>query len=248
MFRVFGHALIVLVLTVATQLGGVAWLIGLFARRRIPAFLLAYVVLSVGSLWVAPMYGRVPLSCTADGPLQVQSWFYCVLNRQYVSPKLKETAEDFARHMDRRYPGTVTLALDANFPYLDSFPLLPHLSHDDGRKLDFAFYYRDEKGKYAPGWTRSPIGYFAFEPGPTQCRSRTLSLRWDLDWLQGVWKSGSLDPDRMTAALRWLARDARVGKVFIEPHLKERFGVTSAKIRFQGCAAARHDDHTHIQL
>jgi hypothetical protein len=248
MLRVVGHALIVFVLTIATQLGGVAWLVALFARRRVPAFLLAYVVLSVSSVWVAPIYGRIPLSCTADGPLRVQSWFYCVLNRHYVSPKVKETAEDFAQHMDRRFPGTVTLALDANFPYLDSFPLLPHLSHDDGQKLDFAFYYRDANGTYVPGLTRSPIGYFAFEPGPVQCRSRTLSLRWDLEWLQWVWKSGSPDPDRMKAALQWFANDARIGKVFIEPHLKTRFGVTSAKVRFQGCAAARHDDHIHVQL
>jgi len=27
-----------------------------------------------------------------------------------------------------------------------------------------------------------------------------------------------------------------------------KIGAGAAKIRFQGCAAARHDDHIHIQL
>lgn len=52
----------------------------------------------------------------------------------------------------------------------------------------------------------------------------------------------------MRAALQWLGHDDRVGKVFIEPHLKVKFGAESEKVRFQGCRAARHDDHIHVQL
>jgi hypothetical protein len=60
-----------------------------------------------------------------------------------------------------------------------------------------------------------------------------------------------LDEARTRFALRWLAREGPgqgLGKVFVEPHLRERLGVSGDVIRFQGCAAARHDDHIHIQL
>ncbi|MBB3160132.1 hypothetical protein FHS25_000564 [Rhizobium laguerreae] len=37
-------------------------------------------------------------------------------------------------------------------------------------------------------------------------------------------------------------------KIFIEPHLKNALGIADSHIRFQGCRAARHDDHIHIQV
>ena len=122
------------------------------------------------------------------------------------------------------------------------------MSHDDGEKADLAFYYRDRAG-YLPGVTRSLIGYFAFEEGPTNCPVDTgLTLRWDMGWLQGLWPDYTLDPPRMRFALRWLGDEQRLGKIFIEPHLARRFDVSGPRIRFQGCRAARHDDHIHIQL
>ncbi len=33
-----------------------------------------------------------------------------------------------------------------------------------------------------------------------------------------------------------------------KPHLKTRLKLSSAKIRFHGCQAVRHDDHIHVQL
>jgi len=57
--------------------------------------------------------------------------------------------------------------LDANFPFFDGFPILPHLSHNDGNKIDIAFYYGDPSiGQYLRGKAKSPIGYWGFErPG-----------------------------------------------------------------------------------
>ena len=52
----------------------------------------------------------------------------------------------------------------------------------------------------------------------------------------------------MSLALGHLSRDPRIGKIFLAPHLAAKFGSDAPKIRFQGCAAARHDDHIHIQL
>ena len=98
-----------------------------------------------------------------------------------------------------------------------------------------------------PGRTRSPIGYFAFETlaAADPCPAVWLTLRWS--WqvpLRGV----QLEPARTTALVRALLADARVGKVFVEPALADRLGLADPKLRFQGCRAARHDDHVHVQL
>ena len=55
----------------------------------------------------------------------------------------------------------------------------------------------------------------------------------------------------MREALRWLSNEGQshgIGKVFVEPHIPASLGISSDVIRFQGCLAARHDDHIHIQL
>ncbi len=234
-------------LTILTQIGGVAWLVSRVFKRSFMAFLALYLALSVATIWIAPHFGRVPLSCGSSGPVQMQSTFYCVLNRHYVVPELKETLADLAAKVDERFDGTVTLVLDANFPFWTGFPLLPHLSHDDGRKADIAFYYRSETG-YAAKTTKSPIGYFAFEQGPTDCPAASPTLRWDMAWLQPLWQDLQVDHARTAAALLWLSQDDRVEKVFIEPHLRRTLGATHPKVRFQGCRAARHDDHIHFQI
>ncbi|MDX8355415.1 hypothetical protein [Cognatiyoonia sp. IB215182] len=247
MLRLIENFCAVLFLTILTQIGGIAWLIALFFRQKVFVFPLTYTALTAAAVWIAPSFGRVALNCFENGPLQVQSWMYCALNRNYVTPELREVLIDTAKEMDRQYPGTETLVLDASFPFLDGFPLLPHLSHDDGEKADLAFFYRDETG-YLPGATRSPIGYFAFEPGPTDCTPRWPTLRWDFDAIQPLWRDYELDEARMAAVMRILATDARVGKTFIEPHLVQSLRIAHPRIRFQGCRAARHDDHIHFQL
>ena len=247
MLRFTVNSIIVWFLTILTQIGGLAWLIALFFRKRIVAFLLAYAALTAAAVWIAPNFGRVALNCFDDGALQMQSWMYCALNRNYVAPELKDVLMDTAEEMDRQYPGTKTLVLDANFPFLDGFPLLPHLSHDDGDKVDLAFFYRDETG-YLPGATRSPIGYFAFEPGPTDCTPKWPTLRWDFDSLQPLWRDYELDEGCTAAVLGVLSNDERVDKTLVEPHLVQSLRVAHPRIRFQGCRAARHDDHIHLQL
>ncbi|MEM6974383.1 MAG: hypothetical protein AAF577_16450 [Pseudomonadota bacterium] len=238
---------VILGLTILTQLGGIAWLMARFTRWPLAVFVVSYAGLAIGAAQIASAFGRQALSCWDNGPLQVQSWFYCAANRVYVTAPLEDVLQDAAAAMDQRYPGTITLVLDGSFPLIDGFPLLPHLSHDDGEKADLAFYYRDESG-YLPRVTRSPIGYFAFEAGPTACPDVWPTLRWDLDALQPVFPAHTLDEGRLKALMTILAADARVGRILLEPHLVARLGLTSANIRFQGCRAARHDDHIHLQL
>lgn len=245
--HLFTHASLIVLLTLLTQLGGLAWLAALIFRKRLLAFVLGYALLWAAALVMAPLFGRVPLSCTTDGPLQMRSWVFCLTNRNYMTPELRDALTDTATALNQDYPGTPLQVLDASFPFVTGFPLLPHLSHDDGEKADVALLYRRD-GTYAPGFTPSPVGYFAFEPGPTHCPPVWPSLRWDLDWLQPLWPDHSLDADRTSLVLRLLARDTRITRIFIEPHLKARLGVQGGTIGFQGCRAARHDDHIHVQL
>ena len=256
-FRTFIFAL----LTILTQIGGVAYLVGLgtarafgvqFVLNRMLIFVASYTAMSVTSLFIAPAFDRVSLPCFGDGPLVAQSPLYCVLNRQYVSPEMLLVAEDLASYMAETFPGTQTLTLDANFPFFDGFPLLPHLSHDDGEKLDLAFYYESE-GAYEPSQTRSPIGYWAFEEprsgDPEPCENTSgPTLRWDVAWFKAFHNDLTLEPARTREALVWLSQRREVSKLFVEPHLKARLGVQATTIRFQGCRAARHDDHIHLQL
>lgn len=234
------------VLTILTQLGGLAWFVALFFRRRLLAFALTYTAFWASAMMAAPLADRVPLPCTGE-PLRSQSLFYCILNRHYVAPEVYDLATDLAVEMDRRFPGTVTLTLDGSLPF-GTQPLLPHLSHKNGYQLDIAFYYTDAQENYLPGETRSPIGYFAFEEGPTDCSPTFPTLRWDLDWLQPLFPARRLEPNRTKAAVEFLIADPRVSRIFLEPHLARSLGLSSPKLRFQGCHAARHDDHIHLDV
>lgn len=241
------HSAVIVVLTILTQIGGIAWLGALLFRRRWLAFVVIYLGLVVSATLLAPYFGRVQLSCGGNSVLKVQAWIYCLTNRTYVRPELKEVLDDLASAMDFHYPGTQTLVLDAGFPFFNDFPLLPHLSHDDGKKVDIAFYYQRD-GAYERGAVRSPIGYFAFEQGSSNCPRAFPILRWNFEILQPLWRELELEPGRTAAAIHWLADDRRVEKIFLEPHLQNRLGLRLPKVRFQGCFAARHDDHIHIQI
>ncbi|MGL6212147.1 MAG: hypothetical protein ACRC14_20160, partial [Paracoccaceae bacterium] len=225
--------------------GGLLWLL---ARGRLWLFAILYLG-AWGLVQVtAPLAGRVALPCSGE-VLRMQSVVYCALMRNFVTPELRDVAVEAAEAVAREHPGTVTLALDGGFPFLDGFPLIPHLSHDDGEKLDFAFYYAGEGG-YRPGRTASPIGYFAFETVGEEevCPPTWLTMRWGMGWFRPLLRPLELEPLRTTALIRAVLADARVGKVFVEPPLAARLGVADARLRFQGCRAARHDDHIHIQL
>jgi hypothetical protein len=262
------HALAVVLLTVATQIGGLAWLLALLVRRLfalqgrlkfLVLFVCIYASATLLTHQIAPLFGRVPLACfpAANASLAVRSPLFCALNRNFVRPDVAEAAEALADQMSSAFPGTKTLALDANFPFIEGFPLIPHLSHNDGRKLDIAFYYKDTAGAFLDGETRSPIGYFAFQqplpnsPLPCAGRSRWFSLRWDLAFLQAIFPDWQIEKTRTREAISWLSTTGvayGVEKIFVEPHLQSDLGISGSRIRFQGCNAARHDDHIHFQL
>jgi hypothetical protein len=153
----------------------------------------------------------------------------------------------------RTYPGSRVTVLDANFPLFDGFPLFPHLSHDDGSKIDLAFFYQDAAtGQPIPSGSPSPVGYFHLERPRNgdflSCTRGFVPLRWELAWLQPDKPAWQLDRERTRTMILWWKNRPEVTRIFIEPYLAERLGVAGGKVRFQGCWAARHDDHLHIEI
>ncbi|MDG2527985.1 hypothetical protein [Caulobacter endophyticus] len=255
-----------LALTILTQVGGLALLITAWIAklRRWPAWLsvLGFVAVygAVSFLAVPPLAklgGRERLPCVVgvNEPLGAASPLLCVLNRNYARVEVRTTVAALAGHMAQAYPGTVTRYLDAGFPFFDGFPLPPHLSHRDGLKVDLAYFYREGSGAVIDDGTASPIGYWAYErPKAGEARPcasyRRANLRWDFDALQPL-ATRRADAVRTAEMLRWLSHEGRalgVKKILLEPHLKARWAPDVDMIRFQGCRAARHDDHLHLEL
>src|SRR4029079_9829357 len=148
-----------------------------------------------------------------------------------------------ARDMAVGHPGTVVAYLDTGFPFLDGFPLIPHVSHHDGRKIDLAYFYTDFSCRYLPVTSPSPIGYWGFEQPAsgeeTKCPEVPITLRWDMAWFQTfVRKDLLLDTTRTGPMLEWLVEQGPrygVRGILIEPYMATRLGVSSPMIRFQGC-------------
>ncbi len=257
------------VLTVLTQVGGVVLWLSLPVLAKVPlpttpirrriaqclVFSLLYVLCIILVLpLLAPLNGRVPLPwfATSAIPLKPANLGYCLLARNYVKLPVRQLLERTALTVSQQAPGTILHYLDANFPFLNRFPLLPHLSHHDGRKVDLAFLYQDTQSKHSLASPPSPIGYWAYEQPtakePQPCRDVPSWLRWDFDWFQPVFASAEIDRERTRMMVQSLIADPSVQKILLEPHLKERLRLQSSKVRFQGCRAARHDDHVHVQI
>jgi len=222
-------------------------------------FLVIFSVLySISSLLIVPPvakhFGRVPMPWQGDvRPLNIAT---CLLNRHYVKPALREAVLASASAVRKKYPGTVTNYLDGCFPFYNGFPLMPHLSHNDGRKLDIAFFYTDVNGVKSddsPSW----IGYGVYEGPreheenyPLQCKAKGY---WQYGILEQVASQRNknrykFDAQRTAYLVNVLSKQSAIHKIFIEPHLKTRLALSSPKIRYHGCQAVRHDDHIHVQL
>lgn len=262
----------VVFLTVVTEIGGIIlWFSygigeiisnhkkGSHSLYSALAFLFIYgISIAFVVPFVAPLFGRVALNCfaTEAHPYQANSILYCALNRNYVQPQVKSMLEGLADHMANKFPETVVSYLDANFPFVNGTPLLPHLSHRDGKKLDVAFFYKDQESEMplpkGGGWV---VGYWNFAPSwyfeKKQVCANDGPLRWKFTWLQSNFSNLALDLDRTSEMLNYLSlgnTSKPIQKIFIEPYLVETLNVHSDKIKFAGCNAARHDDHIHFQV
>ncbi|WP_431166935.1 hypothetical protein [Tenacibaculum halocynthiae] len=265
------HIILIILLTAITQIGGVIYLISLIIkpylinRTRLNkkivfsgVFIIMYFLFSVLIIPpVAKSYGREALPVFSNKNLKPLNIMTCILNRHYVRPELKENIKSVAKKMNKKYPNTILSYLDANFPFYNGFPLLPHLSHNDGKKLDIAFFYKDKSDNELNKKTPSFMGYGVFEEpkkgeynAPKNCKDKGF---WQYSILENFvpqWKKEDMvfDSKRTKSMVQFMLQEKNTGKIFIEPHLKTRMGLQNNKIRFHGCRAVRHDDHVHLQI
>ena len=261
--------LLALFLTVLTQVGGLIYLLNEvfwikkgnalpFYKRRVKilSFMLVY---SIATFVVIPhltkIGGRKALPVFETDGLHPLNLLICILNRHYVKNEMYDVVMKASIELNE-VEGVLNY-LDANFPFVSGFPLFPHLSHNDGKKLDLAFCYRNKKDQSLSNSAPSFIGYGVSEE-PNSGEGNTAEFCSE----RGYWHYGLLnkliyqrnkedfvfDELRTKRLLNILLADNHIGKIFIEPHLIKRMSLNNNKIRFHGCHAVRHDDHIHIQL
>jgi hypothetical protein len=260
-------------LTILTQVGGCIYLISLATHKfinswtnkklyqrllKFASFLILYCLFTVFVIpLIAKPLGRVPLPMTETNNLQPLNVLTFFLNRNYVRPELRQTTFEVAKQMNDKFPGTTLNYLDANFPFINKFPLFPHLSHNDGKKLDLSFCYLDNKTNKQTNQCPSFIGYGICEEPLSNERNTSDFCSENGYWQyslmqklipQGNKKSYTFNNIKTKELINLFALQQTIGKIFIEPHLKTRLNLTADKIRFHGCQAVRHDDHIHIQL
>ena len=259
-----GHIVLFVFLTVLTQVGGLVWVLSRVVLRWWPwsyrwaVFPVLYLVVWILLPLLAAPFGRVPMPIRAsvEVPVQPQSLLFVLANRHYIRPQLKTETIQVAQELKASNPALVLTYLDANFPFLNGFPLLPHRSHDDGEKLDLAFFYlhKGELTSRAPafgGYGRTAAAQGRECDQAERCRNQGY---WQYSLLEPLarpfLRTGyTLEPEATRAMIRAFARRRAIRKLFLEPHLKSRWRLEGYdKIRFHGCAAVRHDDHLHIQL
>lgn len=265
---------IFLVLTIITQVGGLIFLLCLplfhFINKKIKnpnlrllsktaMFLALYFAICFTIIpFIAALFGRYPLPITNKEKIRPNNILSCLLNRHYVRKEMLTAINQVSRKLNTAHDDYIIYYLDAGFPFINGFPMLPHLSHSDGRKLDITYYYKDtstnEEIHGSPSW----LGY-GFCEGPVKNEINTTAGcisqgYWQYDLLRHL-VSKSLKGkykvnERKTAILvKAFANEPTISMIFIEPHLKQRWGLKNIeKIRFQGCRAVRHDDHIHIQI
>ena len=132
--------------------------------------------------------------------------------------------------------------------------MIPHLSHNDGKKLDLSFRYNNKLDDSYTNQTNSLFGYGVYvEPilGEENYTNTCKEQYWQYDVTKfiGFNKNKHLSfSANETKRLLEILIASNTSKIFIEPNLKERMQIVSDKVRFQGCHAVRHDDHIHIQI
>ena len=255
------HIIIIVFLTFLTQVGGIVYAISFFiiSKRKLTYRLAFFTILYLLTTFVivpniAPYFGREKV--IENKYIQANTFFTKLSNRNYVKPELNTILQNTAIRLDKQYKGIQVVYLDANFPFIDNFPLLPHLSHNDGKKIDLSLIYNDVNGKIT-NKKPSISGYGIFvkpiknEYNQTKvCKNKGY---WQYDYSKyatfgSVNKSIYFSEKATKTLINEILENNNIGKIFIEPHLKNRMNLTHQKIRFHGCKAVRHDDHIHIQL
>lgn len=260
MGKLFLNVLWIVILTIVTQIGGIIYILAiLFFRKngfkKWSAFMILYLVSTFLIVpYVAPIFGREKIK--TNDTIKIHMLFTSLTNRNYVIPEVNNVLINVSDKLLKKYPAIEIHCLDANFPFFDGFPLLPHLSHKDGKKLDISLFYENDKGQLINEKpSRSGYGVFVNpEKGEydqiTVCKNKGY---WQYDfpkYLTFGTKHTELNfSEKSTKSfVQFLTQESSVSKIFIEPHLRDRMNLNHLKIRYHGCRAVRHDDHIHIQV
>ena len=262
--KIILHIIIIVFLTILTQIGGIIYLLTLFLvkkktekrrLKRIGIFAGLYILATFLIIPnIAPIFGREKIKDSEF--VQAHSFFYKLANRNYVRPELNKSLEKIGKEFGTKNSGIKVNYLDANFPFIDKFPLLPHLSHNDGKKIDVSLIYENLNGKLT-NKKPSVSGYGAYE-SPTKMEYDQSSFwkdkgYWQYDFpkyltLGKINKEINFSKKGTRELSNLIVKQSEIGKLFIEPHLKKRMNLNNGKVRFHGCRAVRHDDHIHFQL
>jgi len=249
-------------LTLLTQIGGIVYLISLwfnylikikFRFKKSILFICLYLIITFLVIpLIAPIFGRE--SIKHSNKIHPTNYFTVLLNRNYVSPKMNHLLANLDSDLEHT-PIHISY-LDANFPFIDGFPLLPHLSHNDGKKLDISLIYEQPNRIISPK-QKSFTGYGVFEnPNSSEYNQINKCIKegyFQYDYtkyvkLFEVNKSLTFSHKGTKQLINTILKQPALEKLFIEPHLKYRLQLQHQKVRFHGCKAVRHDDHIHIQI
>ena len=262
LLKIAGIGILFFFFTILTQIGGVVLLISLLISNKIKnnfRFKKTLIFLSTYLLFtflivpiLAPIFGREPIKHTDT--IHPTNYMTVILNRNYVRPAMNELLSQTEQELEGT--GIQLRYLDANFPFINGFPLIPHLSHNDGKKLDLSLVYESKNGKIS-NLKKSMSGYGDFE-GPRETEEDKISFCKKEGYFQYDYPKyvtfGKINQDLIFSQkgtktlIDAILKNKNLGKLFIEPHLKQRLNLKDSRVRYHGCRAVRHDDHIHIQL
>jgi len=151
-----------------------------------------------------------------------------ILNRNYVCHGVNQLLKRVAHDLENT--SVQIHYLDANFPFINKFPLLPHLSHNDGRKIDLSLIYQTPDGQISTE-KKSRSGYGVFE-GPKGSEINQVYACLNSGYFQYDYPK-YLTLGKINTHLEFSVRGTKnlieailkqpnLEKLFIEPHLKHR--------------------------
>jgi hypothetical protein len=168
-FKTLYSVFIFVVLTALTQIGGVVFLLSLAISKTIKRSFTGKTLAIFIPIYVVFTFLVVPFSASKFGRTKVTyatpvNYGTVLLNRNYVRPEMNTVLRGLDEILKKEDPNFNIYFLDANFPFFNGFPLLPHLSHNDGKKLDISLVYETQDGEISTK-QKSVSGYGVFE-GP----------------------------------------------------------------------------------
>ena len=262
--KIILHIVFIVLLTITTQIGGLIYLISILICNKIKIDFKFKRVIFFSSLYLLTTFFIVPKIATYFGREKIKENKYLasnffltkLCNRNYVTPKLNLVLENISNNINTKNENFKIIYLDANFPFFNGFPLLPHLSHNDGKKIDISFIYIDSSEKIT-NLKPSLSGYGVYvEPTIKEINQTKVCKNkgfWQYDFTKyftfgKIHKNLQLSENSTKLLIKEIINQKEVSKIFIEPHIKNRLKLKSSKIRFHGCKAVRHDDHIHFQI